>query len=53
MDTKARREAYKGWDRDALIATLVSRDEEIIGLRQRTLDDYVRDLIRTEVELKD
>ncbi len=46
------REKYKGWDRDALLQSLEMRKEEIQRLRNRTLDDYVREMIQTAIELE-
>ncbi len=41
----SRRKVYEGWDRGALVATLLDRDAELERLRNRTLDDYVRKII--------
>ncbi len=41
---------YDDYDRDALIATLLERDEEIEHLKNRTLDDLVEEMIRHQLQ---
>ncbi len=40
-----RKTIYDDYDRDALIATILYRDEVIAKLNARTMDDFVRGLI--------
>ena len=51
MISDYRRKAYNEWGHEVLVAALIDRDEEINKLKDRTLDDYVRELIRRAIEL--